>query len=145
MQIKTKLLENGILPSYSREGDACLDCYAAEDITIKFGETKKVRLGFALELPEGYEAQIRPRSGLSLKGIHVQLGTIDSNYRGEVNAIVHYIVDPWGPCLPADLKIEKGTRIAQMKIEKVEPVTFVEVQELSETNRGGNGFGSSGM
>jgi dUTP pyrophosphatase len=103
------------------------------------GETKKIRLGFILELPKGYEAQIRPRSGLSLKGVQVQLGTIDSNYRGEVNAIVHY-ADSMGY-----FEVHKGTRIAQMKIEKVEPVTFVEVAELSETNRGGNGFGSSGM
>jgi dUTP pyrophosphatase len=138
MEVKIKLLD-GQMPAYSRDGDACLDCYAAEEVTISSGETKKIRLGFVLELPKGYEAQIRPRSGLSLKGVQVQLGTIDSKYRGEVNAIVHY-ADSMGY-----FEVHKGTRIAQMKIEKVEPVTFVEVAELSETNRGGNGFGSSGM
>lgn len=139
MEIKIKLLNNGIVPAYSREGDACLDCYAAEDVFFRYGETKKVRLGFALELPKGYEAQIRPRSGLSLKGVQVQLGTIDSNYRGEVNAIIHYV----GSLEP--FEIVKGVRIAQMKIEKVEPVSFVEVTELNESNRGQDGFGSSGM
>ena len=71
MQIKTKLLENGIMPSYSREGDACLDCYAAEDVLIEKGVTKKVKLGFAIELPIGYEAQIRPRSGLCSANIQL--------------------------------------------------------------------------
>lgn len=138
MEIKIKLLD-GQMPAYSRDGDACLDCYSAEAVTLRYGETKKIRLGFALELPKGYEAQIRPRSGLSLKGVQVQIGTIDSNYRGEVNAIVHYV----GSLEP--FEIVKGVRIAQMKVEKVEPVTFVEVAELSETDRGENGFGSSGM
>ena len=138
MEVKIKLLD-GQMPSYSRQGDACLDCYAAENIALNSGETKKIRLGFALELPKGYEAQIRPRSGLSLKGVQVQLGTIDSNYRGEVNAIVYYASSM------GYFEIIKGSRIAQMKIEKVEPVTFVEVAKLSETNRGDNGFGSSGI
>ena len=138
MEVKIKLLD-GQKPVYSRDGDACLDCYSAEDVILRYGETKKIRLGFALELPKGYEAQIRPRSGLSLKGVQVQLGTIDSNYRGEVNVIVHYV----GSLEP--FEIVKGVRIAQMKVEKVEPVTFVDVAELSETNRGENGFGSSGM
>ena len=138
MEVKIKLLD-GQMPVYSRDGDACLDCYSAEDITLRYGETKKIRLGFALELPKGYEAQIRPRSGLSLKGVQVQLGTIDSNYRGEVNAIIHYV----GSLEP--FEIVKGVRLAQMKIEKVESVSFVEVAELNESNRGQNGFGSSGM
>lgn len=139
MQIKTKLLENGTMPSYSREGDACLDCYAAEDVFIEKGVTKKVKLGFALELPVGYEAQIRPRSGLSLIGLDVKLGTIDSNYRGEVSAIIQ------NNSTLDEYKILKGNRVAQMLIQKVEPISLVEVDALSETNRGENGFGSSGL
>lgn len=138
MEVKIKLLD-GQMPVYSREGDACLDCYAAEDLTIEKGVTKKVKLGFALELPVGYEAQIRPRSGLSLIGLDVKLGTIDSNYRGEVSAIVQ------NNSTLDEYKILKGNRIAQMLIQKVEPISLIEVDALSDTNRGDNGFGSSGI
>lgn len=138
MEVKIKLLD-GQMPVYSRERDACLDCYAAEDLTIEKGVTKKVKLGFALELPVGYEAQIRPRSGLSLIGLDVKLGTIDSNYRGEVSAIVQ------NNSTLDEYKILKGNRIAQMLIQKVEPISLIEVDALSDTNRGDNGFGSSGI
>ena len=88
------------------------------------------------ELPEGYEAQIRPRSGLSSKGVIAILGTIDSNYRGEVCAIIQNNSFD-------DFKIEVGDRICQMKVERVEPVVFDKVEELSDTLRGCNGFGST--
>lgn len=138
MEVKIKLLD-GQMPAYSREGDACLDCFAAEDLTLRHGERKKIRLGFALEIPNGFEALIRPRSGLSLKGLDVKLGTIDSNYRGEVNAIVHY------GGRDTFFKISKGDRIAQMAIRKSENVVFSISEELSETIRGEKGFGSSGV
>lgn len=138
MNVKIKLCDNGVLPTYAHIGDACCDCYAAEDLTVAYGQIAKVKLGFCLELPEGYEAQIRPRSGLSSKGIVSMFGTIDSNYRGEVCAIIqNNSFDDFG--------IKFGDRICQMKIERVEPVVFKVVEELSDTLRGCNGFGSTGI
>lgn len=138
MNVKIKLCDNGILPTYAHIGDACCDCCAAEDLTIAQGQIAKVKLGFCLELPSGYEAQIRPRSGLSSKGVIAILGTIDSNYRGEVCAIIQNNSFD-------DFEIKFGDRICQMKIERVEPVVFEQVEELSETNRNDKGFGSSGV
>ena len=86
LKVKIKLLEGGKLPEYKRDGDVCLDCYAREDVEVSFGERELIPLGFALELPEGYEAVVRPRSGLSFKGLEGAIGTIDTNYRGEVKA-----------------------------------------------------------
>ena len=138
MNVKIKLCENGKLPMYVHNGDACCDCYAAEDLTIAYGQIAKVKLGFCLELPNGYEAQIRPRSGLSSKGVVGIFGTVDSNYRGEVCAIIQNNSSD-------DFKIKVGDRICQMKIERVEPVVFDKVEELSDTLRGCNGFGSTGV
>ena len=138
MNVKIKLCDNGVLPTYAHIGDACCDCCAAEDSTIAYGQIAKVKLGFCLELPEGYEAQIRPRSGLSSKGIVSMFGTIDSNYRGEVCVVIQNNSFD-------DFEIKFGDRICQMKIERVEPVVFDEVVELSDTVRGCNGFGSTGV
>ena len=138
MIVKIKLCDNGVLPTYAHIGDACCDCYAVEDLTITYGEVAKVKLGFCLELPSGYEAQIRPRSGLSSKGVIAILGTIDSNYRGEVCAIIQNNSFD-------DFEIKSGDRICQMKIERVDPIVFEQVEELSETNRNDKGFGSSGV
>ena len=138
MNVKIKTWENGVLPTYAHIGDACCDCYATEGLTIAIGQIAKVKLGFCLELPSGYEAQIRPRSGLSSKGVIVILGTIDSNYRGEVCAVIQNNSSD-------DFKIKVGDRICQMKIDRVEPVVFDKVEELSDTLRGCNGFGSTGV
>lgn len=138
MNVKIKLCDNGVLPTYAHIGDACCDCYAAEDLTIAYGQWAKVKLGFCLELPSGYEAQIRPRFGLSSKGVIAILGTIGSNYRGEVCAIIQNNSFD-------DFEIKFGDRICQMKIERVEPVVFKVVEKLSDTLRGSNGFGSTGV
>lgn len=138
MNVKIKLCDNGVLPTYAHIGDACCDCYAAEDLTIAYGQIAKVKLGFCLELPSGYEAQIRPRFGLSSKGVIAILGTINSNYRGEVCAIIQNNSSD-------DFEIKFGDRICQMKIERVDPIVFEQVEELSETNRNDKGFGSSGV
>ena len=138
MNVKIKLCENGVLPTYAHIGDACCDCYAAEDLTIAYGQWAKVKLGFCLELPSGYEAQIRPLFGLSSKGVIAILRTIDSNYRGEVCAIIQNNSFD-------DFEIKFGDRICQMKIERVEPVVFKVVEKLSDTLRGSNGFGSTGV
>lgn len=138
MNVKIKLIDDGIMPTYSRIGDACLDCYAAEDVNIMHGDRKLVKLGFALKLPEGYEAVIRPRSGLSRKGIDIAIGTVDSNFVGEVSANV---INNCGELFP----VRNGDRICQLAIRQTEDISFIEVDKLEDTNRGSNGFGSSGI
>lgn len=144
--LKIKKLENFkelTLPKYETEQSAGLDLMAAidEDIVMKPGEIKLVKTGIAIALEKGYEAQVRPRSGLALKnGITVlnSPGTVDADYRGEVCAILinHSKVD---------FTITRGMRIAQMVIAKHEHAKIVEVQDLDETTRGKGGFGSTGV
>ena len=143
--LKIKKLENGqdlALPKYETTGAAGLDLQAAidEPITIAPGEIKLVKTGIAIALEKGFEAQVRPRSGLALKkGITVlnSPGTVDSDYRGEVCAILinHSKVD---------FEITRGMRIAQMVIAKHEQAEIVAVEDLDETSRGSGGFGSTG-
>ena len=140
MKIKIKPVEGGKLPVYKTEGAACADCYArlsAPLISIPKGKRCLVNLGFAIEVPEGYEAVIRPRSGLSKTGIDVAIGTIDWDYRGEVKACVINNTD-------GDLDIHNGERICQLKIQKAEQFKFRVVDTLSMTERGEKGFGSTG-
>ena len=137
MNVKIKLMENGKMPEFKRAGDACLDCYSAEDIVINPGNRSLIKLGFAMEIPEGYEGVIRPRSGLSSKGIDECIGTIDSNYRGELKAIIiNNATEPY--------YINFGDRICQLAIRKTENINFIQVEELDDSVRGINGFGSSG-
>lgn len=126
--------------SYSREGDACVDIYAAKMTIIDAGETKIIPTGVKLEIPQGYEMQIRPRSGMSSRGLVAQLGTIDENYRGEIGVILHNNTSE-------NVIIHRGERVAQGAIREVPKVCFelVDESELSETNRGKEGFGSSGQ
>lgn len=131
------------LPKYETQGSAGMDLRASidEDLILKSGETALVKTGFAIALEKGFEAQVRPRSGLALKnGITVlnSPGTIDSDYRGEVCVILinHSKID---------FKIERGMRIAQMIIAKYEQAQIVEVEDLDETVRGSGGFGSTGL
>lgn len=138
MTIKVKLVESGIMPVYKTKGAACADCYARIDVNIPSGKRALVPLGFCIELPEGYEAEIRPRSGNSKNGVDVCQGTVDEDYRGEVMACV---VNNLGK----GLAVEKGSRVCQMKIQKAEQFKFVEVEELSETERGESGFGHTGL
>ena len=143
MKIKIKVIENGKMPKFQRKGDACTDCYARiadniDHISIPAHSRCLVNLGFALELPEGYEAIIRPRSGLSSRYIDVCIGTIDSNYRGEVKACI--VNNSEG-----SFDVRSGDRICQLAIRKTEDIVFEQVENLSETNRGDNGFGSSGI
>ena len=130
------------LPSYATSGSAGLDLAAAvaAPLSLEPGTRALVPSGFALALPEGYEAQVRPRSGLALKeGITVlnAPGTIDSDYRGEIQVIVVNLGrEP--------VSIEPGDRIAQLVIAPVARVELVEVDELDDTHRGGGGFGHTG-
>lgn len=143
LYVKIKVLEGGRLPIYKTKGASCCDCYARIDnpnkeVVIFPNERELIPLGFALELPEGYEAVIRPRSGMMSKGIDEAIGTIDSDYRGEVRACMINTT-------PQRVKIHDGDRICQMKIQESNQVHFVLVDELSETERGEGGFGSTGV
>ena len=130
------------LPSYATEGAAGLDLRASltEAVTLRPLERKLIPTGLYVELPLGYEAQIRPRSGLSVRhGITVinSPGTIDADYRGEVQVpLVNLSNEPF--------VIEDGERIAQMVIARHEVIQWEPVEELSETKRGAGGFGHTG-
>lgn len=138
IKIKTKLIENGKLPVYKRDGDVCLDCYSRVGVTIERGRRALVPLGFAMELPKGWEATVRPRSGNTNDAIDIAEGTIDSNYRGEVKACV--INSTQG-----DIFVGPGDRICQLAVREAPTVIWEVVEELSETVRGDKGFGSSGI
>lgn len=132
------------LPVYAEPNAAGLDLIVSEDMTIPVGETKLVPTGLFMELPEGYEAQIRPRSGLAYKhGIQVlnSPGTIDSSYRGEVKIIIRNGGEN-------DFVAAKGTKIAQMVVSAYNTVVWEAVEsqaDLSETQRGEGGFGHTGL
>ena len=150
MQVKIKVLEGGKMPTKSTEGAAAYDCYAKETVEVGYNPVL-IGLGFALELPEGYHAEIVPRSSIGLKTNLRQpncVGIIDSDYRGEVKAMYELKPmlgvnrDAFYPSM--GYVILKGDRIAQMIIKKNEDVELVEVDELSDTERGVGGFGSTG-
>lgn len=140
MNVKIKLIDGGKLPEYKRDGDVCMDCYARceKPQPIPAGKRALIPLGFALELPEGYEAVIRPRSGMNKTGVDSLIGTIDTNYRGEVCAIL------WNNTGVA-ISVENGTRICQLAIREAPHIEWDVVSELSETNRNDKGFGSTGL
>ena len=127
-------------PFYAHKGDSGVDLYAAEEYLLKPMERKLVATGIMLEIPFGYEAQIRPKSGLALQGIsHANcIGTIDSSYRGEIRIpVINFGDKPF--------RIEKGKKIGQMVFVKVEEAVFEEVNELELTTRNEQGFGSTGL
>lgn len=128
------------LPAYATAGAAGMDVLAAEDVTLAPGARHAVATGLAMAIPEGYEIQVRPRSGLALKhGISVPNtpGTIDSDYRGELKVIlINHGTEPF--------EISRGDRIAQLVLAPVVQAGWVEVDELDETVRGAGGFGSTG-
>lgn len=131
------------LPKYQTELSAGMDLYANidEPTTLKPLERKLVKTGLFISLPKGYEAQVRPRSGLAFKsGITVlnSPGTIDADYRGEIGVILVNLSSQ-------DFTINDGDRIAQIVIAKHETAIWEEVENLDETNRGEGGFGSSGI
>ncbi len=142
MRIKIVNKSNNELPAYSTEMSAGMDIRAnlSEPVTLKPLERKLIPTGLYVEIPKGYEAQIRPRSGLALKkGITVlnTPGTIDADYRGEIGIILINLSQD-------DFVIENGERICQMVIASHETVQWSLVQELEETERGSGGFGHTG-
>ena len=143
MQIKVINTSQHPLPTYETTASAGVDLRAnlTETITLKSLERTLVKTGVFLEIPEGYEAQVRPRSGLALKkGVNVlnSPGTIDADYRGEVGVILINLSNE-------DFVIENGERIAQLVFAKVEQAQWLEVETLSDTSRGEGGFGSTGV
>ena len=137
-----KLHQDAVIPQYQTTGAAGFDFHAIEDMEIPTRKTVLVKTGLSMEIPEGYELQVRPRSGMSLKTkmrIANSPGTIDSDYRGEI-CIIMENMGMLG-ALPYDIK--KGDRIAQGVICPVFQATFIE-DELNESERGEKGFGSSG-
>ena len=144
INIAVKRLNNGgglPLPSYATQGAAGMDVVAAETLTLKPGRRYAVATGFAFAIPEGYEVQVRPRSGLAIKHGITCLntpGTIDSDYRGEIKVILINLSED-------EFRIERGDRIAQLVPAPVLRANLSEVASLDETLRGAGGFGSTGV
>ena len=141
VQIKRLPHGHGLdLPAYATQGSAGMDVLAAESVTIKPGQRHAVATGLSVAIPQGYEIQVRPRSGLAFKhGITVPNtpGTIDSDYRGELKVLlINHGTD--------DFAIERGDRVAQLVLAPVTQAAWQEVDQLDETDRGEGGFGSTG-
>ena len=143
MNVKIVNKSNNSLPEYSTKNSAGLDlrAYIEKAVILKPFERKLIKTGLYIELPQGYEAQIRPRSGLAIKhGITVlnTPGTIDADYRGEIGIILINLSNN-------NFEIKNGDRICQMIINKHETVIWQKVEILAETDRGGGGFGHTGI
>ena len=142
LQIRFRMREGAeeLAPRKAHHDDAAFDLRAARPETIPPGEVRLLSTGLFLELPTGWEAQVRPRSGLALKhGVTLlnSPGTIDAGYRGEVGIIAFNAGR-------APFAVERGDRIAQMVIQQLPEVELIPAEELSETRRGAGGFGSTG-
>ena len=136
-----RLRPHAILPRRATRGSTGLDLFAClEDNKVVALETKPklIGTGIAIEVPEGYDVQIRPRSGLSAKGIGVTLGTVDSDYRGEVMVTMYLF------SAEVSFEVKHGDRIAQMIISRIADLPVFEVDELAATERGSGGHGSTG-
>jgi dUTP pyrophosphatase len=144
IEIRLKRLPHGEglpVPHYATAHAAGMDVVSAEDVTLAPGGRHAVATGFAMAIPEGYEVQVRPRSGLALKhGISLPNtpGTIDADYRGELKVIMINLGE-------APFVIARGDRIAQLVPAPVQFASFAEVEALDETARGEGGFGSTGV
>jgi len=134
-----KLNNNAIAPKFNGVGDAGMDIYSDSDVLVEPSKVVAVPTGISMELPEGYVALVWDRSGLAIKnGIKTMGGVIDSGFRGEVKVIMTNLSDK-------ELKLEKGSRVAQMIIQRYEVPEVELVEDLSESERGDGGFGSSGV
>ena len=142
MKVKIINKSKNNLPFYATKGSAGMDVYSNEELELEPLSTTIVKTGLFVKIPEGYEIQVRPRSGLSAKSklrIANSPGTIDSDYLGEIGIIIDNISDIY------HYLIKKGERIAQLVLKKVEQIEWEEVEEFSEaTERNTGGFGSTG-
>ena len=142
MQVDIKKLDKDLpTPVYKHSGDAGMDVYSTLDYTLQAGERKLVPTGLSFAVPYGFELQIRPRSGLAFKhGISIvnTPGTLDHQYRGELGVVlINHGKEAF--------ELKRGERIAQIVFNKIEIVSLREVENLSGTQRGAGGFGSTGM
>ena len=136
-----RLSPDAVLPAYAHPGDAGMDLKSVDDLEIAPGARALVHTGLVMMLPPGWEAQVRPRSGLALKhGITVlnTPGTIDAGYRGEVGVILANLGD-------SPFAVRKGDRIAQVVVAPVTTAAIEETDVVDDTDRGGGGFGSTGL
>ncbi len=132
-----RLHPDAILPKMQREGDAAFDIYSVDTVTLQPGDIKSIDCGIACEIPYSYKLMVNGRSGLATKGIFCHVGTIDPNYKGMIGTVlVNLSKEPY--------TINKGDRVGQVSLQPIVPTTFNEVDELSSSNRGAQGFGSSG-
>lgn len=141
INVKIKKLDPDLsTPVYKTVGSAGCDICASEDTVVPWNGPAMVPTGLFIEVPEGYECQVRPRSGLAKEGITVfnSPGTVDSDFRGEMKILLYNVTD-------FDFEIKKGDRIAQLVFAPVEQAQFEVVDELSETIRGHGGWGSTGV
>ncbi len=141
MKMLIKKDDGAVVPSYAHEGDAGMDLYSTEEVLIKPGERRMVGTGIRIALPIGFEAQVRPKSGLALKhGLTVlnTPGTIDAGYRGEIGVIlINLGSEPY--------LVEKNRKIAQLVVKRVEKADVEVVDELPSSKRQEGGFGSTGV
>lgn len=136
-----KIEQDCVLPKYAHEEDAGMDIFSVEEKVILPFSWEQIRAGFCMEIPHGFEAQVRSKSGLALKnGLFVlnSPGTIDENYRGEVSVVLMNLSKE-------EYVVKKHQKIAQMVINKVEHFECLEVGDLSHSSRGEGGFGSTGL
>ena len=141
LRIKMQKIADVPTPAYAHNGDSGVDIYSAEECILKPMERRLVATGLKLEIPHGYEGQIRPKSGLAISHAisHANcVGTIDSCYRGEIKAPLINLSNK-------EYKVEKGKKIGQLVFAKVEEAVFEEAGQLTETTRNENGFGSTGL
>ena len=139
MELKFKKIHaNAKLPAFAHPGDAGMDLFSCEDLTIEPGETKPVPTGIQMAIPAGYVGLVWDKSGISLRGVHRLAGVVDAGYRGEVRVVmVNLGAEPFA--------IKAGMKIAQMLIQPVASPALVESEELDDTSRGEDGFGSTGL
>src|SRR5699024_7108375 len=158
-----KISDEAKLPMKAHATDSGFDLFVSEDVSIKPGETKVIKTGIAIKMPPGYEAQVRPRSGITSKtDLRVQLGTIDNDYTGEIGIIVDNIsgnqsnnasyvyrdikgdfIDASNICEGTYYEVKKGDKLAQLVIAPIPGVEVYEFDDDYETVRGSNGFGST--
>jgi len=139
MQIKIKKLNpDAIIPRYALPGDAGMDLFSAEDVTIMPGERHPIATGLSIELPEGFVSLIWDKSGIALKkGLMKMAGVIEHTYRGEYKILLLNTSKE-------EVEIKKGDKIAQLLVQPIVTAEIIEVDKLSETDRGAGGFGSTG-
>lgn len=138
MELKVKKINpDAKLPQYSHKGDAGLDLFSSVDCVLKKGEVKPIPTGIKIAIPEGHVGLVWDKSGISLKGVHRLAGVIDSGYRGEVQVVMANLGGE-------SFEVKKGMKIAQLLVQPVLEVKVIETEDLEETSRGENGFGSTG-